>query len=76
MRVEIGRLLGEGIEDEVEGLVDGGAAEGRSTRQALVQDRPQRIHIDARVDVLTAAPDLLGRHVVGRAHDGAGRGHR
>ena len=47
--------------------------EGLAVRQQLVEHGAQREHVRARRRLLAA--DLLGRHVVGRAHDHARAGH-
>ena len=47
--------------------------ERRPARQALVQDRPQRIDVRRRPDVRDLAAGLLRGHVARRAHDRAGR---
>jgi hypothetical protein len=63
------RLL---FEDLAERIERGGGLEGRSSGEALVQDRSQRVHIDPRVDGVSVTAGLFGRHVRGRPHHSAG----
>ncbi len=50
-------------------LQRGGALEGRPAREALVQDRSQRINVGGFLDLLVASAGLLRGHVGGGAHD-------
>ena len=56
---------------QVERLERGRAFEGRPPRQALVEDRPQRVHVHRRADGAGPGGGLLGGHVARRAQDGA-----
>ena len=72
---EIGRHGGEGLRvavgDRVEHRRDGGAGERALPGEDLVEHRAEREDVRARGGAL--ALRLLGRHVVRRAHDDAGR---
>ncbi len=60
--------------DVLQGFQQGPPLERGATGQKLVQDRPQRIDIRNRGQLLGFALGLLGRHVAGRSHDRAGAG--
>ena len=64
------RIILNHLPDRVERRV---ALEWRPAREQLVQDRAEAIDVRGRADV-AAALRLLGRHITGRAEDGASAG--
>ena len=68
--VERGRLAVQNLVEQLAGRVP---REGRTERQQLIQDQADREDVAAVIDV--AAFDLLRRHVLRRADQGADAGH-
>ena len=62
------RLLLDDLADGVERIA---RLERRTADQQLVEDRAQRIDVGGRADLAVLASRLFGRHVTGRAQDGA-----
>ena len=71
-QVPHGRRIGS--EDSIEDFRQGRGRERLFSGEELVGERSQRKDVGARVGL--PAQNLLGRHVVGRAHDLASRGQR
>jgi hypothetical protein len=73
-RGEPARPLGLARQDRMEHLGARPAHEGRPARDALVERRPERVHVRARVDRAPAGVHLLRRGIGRRAAEGAARG--